>query len=353
MSLSEPAIFKIYFFTEEEWASCGRAAEEVKKALNLEPGDKNPVDSLRNFLDELARQNVLTGDGLLDTPCEFASNTHQLKVRYYPREQVGAGFTPAPTEGIFVLAVGMNSKSADVIPGWQELERKFPANLPNGLLDLITIYYAISDKEVMDREVIELAKPMFPEVSRVDLQRALKRAPLHCGNLYQLVGLRRVASYFLFSSKEKELEASSFATLSLPLLNIYLYGGDVRIQDKEGRLLAARRDVKEVSETIKNKLNHYSSLGFGAITSEEERMDVFKLAKDLWLLNNNARQMLNLLETVNIALYNFRNLKNRLLAPGAEEIFSQKERLLELQKVRLRADAAYLPDPHRRGLADA
>src|SRR3989338_9450104 len=91
--------------------------------------------------------------------------------------------------------------------------------------------------------------------------------------------------------------------------------------------------MKGVSERIKSKLDDYSSRGFGSITSEAERADVFEITKDLWLLNHDTSQMLNLVRTVDIALSNFRELKGRLLSPNqTDEIFCQEERLLELQR---------------------
>ena len=139
MSLTEPRIFKIYFYDELD--PCGKTAEEVKRALGLEPGDKDPTTLLQDFLG----QAVPTSDGLQDTPCEFADTTDscRLKVRYYPREedkQVGTGFGPAPADGVFVLVTALNADSSDITLGWQGLERKFPANLPNGFLYPITVY---------------------------------------------------------------------------------------------------------------------------------------------------------------------------------------------------------------------
>ena len=345
MSLTEPRIFKIYFY--DELYPCGKTAEEVKRALGLEPGDKDPTTLLQDFLG----QAVPTSDGLWDTPCEFADTTssYRLKARYYQR--VGAGFKTAPADDpidkMFVLAVALNSNSPEVIKGWQGLERRLPTHLPNGPLGPVTIYYAVSDKEVTAQKVIKLAQPLFPDVSPTDLCGGMKKTQLLCGSLYQFGAMEK---YFLFSSKKKESEASRFATLSLPLLRLYLHFGDVMAQDKEGRVPAARNHMKGVSERIKSKLDDYSSRGFGSITSEAERADVFEITKDLWLLNHDTSQMLNLVRTVDIALSNFRDLKGQLLSPDqTDEIFCQKERLLELQKAQLQAQATHLHNTFESG----
>jgi len=108
--------------------------------------------------------------------------------------------------------------------------------------------------------------------------------------------------------------------------------------------------MKGVSERIKSKLDDYSSRGFGSITSEAERADVFEITKDLWLLNHDTSQMLNLVRTVDIALSNFRDLKGQLLSPDqTDEIFCQKERLLELQKAQLQAQATHLHNTFESG----
>lgn len=346
MSLTEPCIFKIYFYDELD--PCGKAAEEVKRALGLEPGDKDPTTLLQDFLGQAAP----TSDGLRDTPCEFADTTdsYRLKARYYPRdkaEQVGAGLGPIHAGGIFILVTALNSDSSDITLGWQGLERRLPVHLPNGPLMPITIYYAVSDKEVTAQKVIKLAQPLFPDTSPTDLCGGMKKTQLLCGSLYQFGAMEK---YFLFSSKKKESEASRFATLSLPLLRLYLHFGDVMTQDKEGKVPAARNHMKGVSERIKSKLDDYSSRGFGSITSEAERADVFEITKDLWLLNHDTSQMLNLVRTVDIALSNFRDLKGRLLSPNqTDEIFCQEERLLELQKAQLQAQAVHLHNTFESG----
>lgn len=349
MSLTELCIFKIHFFSERELASCSKAVEEVKRALKLEPRDNDPSTLLQDFLNRPAKQAASTSGYLQATPCESASDSYQLKVRYYPGEedkQVGAGFGPAPADGVFVLVTAMNSTLSDITLGWQGLERKFPANLPNGLLEPITVYYAVSDKEVTPQKATELAQSLSPE-PQGGLQEGLKRAPLHCGTLYQLGTGEK---YLLFSSKEEESGANRFATTSLPLLRLYLHFGDVMAQDKEGKVPAARSHMKGVSERIKSKLDDYSSRGFGSITSEAERADVFEITKDLWLLNHDAGQMLNLVRTVDIALSNFRGLKGRLLSPNQiDEIFCQKEHQLELQKAQLQTQATHLHNTFESG----
>ncbi|MFN3467608.1 MAG: hypothetical protein ACK4WF_07900, partial [Candidatus Brocadiales bacterium] len=359
MSLRELCIFKIYFFSEGELASCGKATEEVKRTLRLGPEDKDPVAQLQDFLRQAGEAGraasaghepgrLMASNDFQDTACESASERYRFKVRYYPGRIAGAGLKPAPTGGIFVLVTAMRhdlsrahkvsaSGRPDVAVGWKEFERGFPANLPGGLLEPITVYYAISDEESTDQEHVYL-DAWGREISAVEdpdieaqaqggpdvSHRVLKMAPLRSGNLYKLEPLEK---YILFSSKERELEASRFATMSLPLLNIYFYSGDVRVRDKEKRLDAARRHAGEVSERIKDKLNEYSSRGFGSITSEAERADVFEITKDLWLLNDYRTHILNLVEGVDIALCHFRDLKGRLLASkhDVEEIFSQKE----------------------------
>ncbi len=335
MSLTEPRIFSIHFFGELD--SCGKAAEEIKRVLSLEPRDKNPTSLLQDFLKGLISRSVSNDEGLLDTPCEFSWGMNQVKVRYYPKGEGKTG-----TNGIYVLTTTLNSgpSSMDVAQGWQELKsRLLPAKIPNGLLDPITVYHAVSDKELGAHEVMGYAESL-------DLHGDLKKAQLSSGSLYQL---GTVQGYLLFSTKENEDEARRFATLSLPLLNLYFYSGDVRMRDKGGTLDAARSHMQEVSEGIKNKLNDYSSKGFGTITTEAERKDIFEITKGLWLLNNHRSKVLNLLETVNVALCNFRTLKERLIAFGPEEIFCQKEKRLELQKAQLQADAAYLHNTFESG----
>jgi len=139
------------------------------------------------------------------------------------------------------------------------------------------------------------------------------------------------------------MQAISFATYSLPLLSISFYAGNVIEQDKEGKLSGVKTHMNEVSENIRDKLVGYDKKEPNTFTIEQERSKIFAMAKDLWLLNNNAFQLLNLKETVKIAYCNFRNIKKDIIVSNTkEEIFCRKERILELQIAQLEADSAYL-----------
>ena len=120
----------------------------------------------------------------------------------------------------------------------------------------------------------------------------------------------RLRAFFLdsFNSRvySNSLSSSIYSTPPPPSPPLSLHFGDVMAKEKEGRVPAARNHMKGVSERIKSKLDDYSSRGFGSITSEAERADVFEITKDLWLLNHDTSQMLNLVRTVDIALSNFR-----------------------------------------------
>ncbi len=342
MPLMEPSIFKVYFFSGKELTACARAAEKLKHKLNL--GNKDAAAILSGFLRNLVEQTLPARNDVLDTPCEFTSDSHKLKVKYFTK---GVDAKWGSLDGIFILTTTLNSNLHNVVEGWQELVGMFPNDLPNGPLDPLTVYYATFDKEVTTQEVTDLleqAQKLFPEISSENLQGILKRTHIRCGNIYQIGTSEQ---YLLFSDKKEKLAASHFATSYLPLFNIYFSSGNVCYQNKE--LDKTRIHLKEVSEKIENKLTDYSKRGLGSFTEEAERKNIFNIAKDLWLLNSSASRILRLIQSVEDALSNLRNLKARVVVPSQDEIFCEKERLLELQKSQLQSDAAYLHNTFEAG----
>ncbi len=356
MALSEPCLLNIYFYKDSQLQKCVTAIEKICENcqinLKIQNGNHGLVHQdlkkvLQEFIDNQNKTPTLSFDVYHDVlTFTSASNNQQLRIQYIHKEE--------GSEGIFTLALLLNSDIEDVFQGtedtilleWKKLDTYLPSKIiPEGVLEPITVYYAISEKEPENQDVSQLIISFFPERFKPD--EYFRMSTLYCGELYQL---GNYDTYFLFSRKASETDANRFAMKFLPLLCTTFYDGNVIERDNEGRLDETKKDVKEVSGNIKEKMVRYFKKEPNCFEIEKERSEIFDMTKDLCLLNNNALQLLSMAKTVQIANINFSNIKKDIVISGKkDEIFCMKERCLELQTAQIEAYSAYLNNTEESG----
>ena len=351
MNLAEPCIFKLYFYAELK--DCVNAVEKIKDTFNLKIMDaqltETPEELLKDFLEILDKKTGNNTLDLYDTRCIYVYNEiYKLAVKYYRKEKGSAG--------IFIVVTALNSHEPDVMQGWEKLEEGYPRNIPDGLLKPITVYYAISDRVVTrhDFTSAEIKLSDFNELRGKEIN--LRYTSLVFGELFKLWDSEESKEYFIFSRNErgKEAEVNCFATIVLPLLNIYLYSGNVEIKNKGINLDKIKGDMKEVTEMVENRLAAFAKMGKRLDLSmlEERWGDVLNITKYLHSFNIIANLLLSIIESVDIVLYKYRYLKEKLISPTqTDEIFSYDEESLEIQKTQLKAYASYLRNTYESGRA--